>query len=54
MTRDEKLEALYEAALALKNTFLKDVNYAKSTLSAEDIAALNEFYLSLKNLETTQ
>ena len=54
MTRNEKLEALYEAALALKNTFLKDVNYAKSTLSTEDIAALNEFYLSLDNLETTQ
>lgn len=54
MTRTDKLEVLYEAALALSQTFLKDVNYAKSALSAKDITALNDFYIALKEVEKTK
>lgn len=54
MTRDEKLEELYKAALVLQDTFLQDVNYAKSSFSGEDIMALNEFYLALNSLKETQ
>ncbi|AAP95830.1 hypothetical protein [[Haemophilus] ducreyi] len=54
MTREEKLEELYKAALALEDAFLKHVNYSKSSLSAEDFFTLNEFYCALNNLKETK
>ncbi|MDG2961730.1 hypothetical protein [Exercitatus varius] len=51
MTRPEKLEELYQAALTLSHTFLEHVNYAKSALNSEDIAALNEFHMALNKLK---
>lgn len=51
MSRTEQLEMLYKASLELQETFLNQVNYAKSALSAKGISALNDFHSALNALK---
>lgn len=44
------LKTLSNAAQELNDTFLKQVNYGASSLSAEGISALNEFGIALNNV----
>lgn len=49
-----RLKALRDAAQRLHDTFLKQVNYGASALSAEGISALNDFGIALRNANTQE
>lgn len=47
----EKLEALKDASIQLKEVFLPKVDYGKSFLSSEAIQALNEFNIKVESFK---
>lgn len=47
---EEELINLHDAAKDLQRHFLPSVNYGASAISADGVAALNEFNITLSNL----